>query len=116
MVKKKAPVAKVSSTRNKASILLGVFDGKRQPMPDGTELLIRISDGSQRQLENGFFEKSSLRFEVPFSDNFKDKFTVLVTCKGYRDVGFFPVKVSPDAPALVDLMLAPKEAKYKFPS
>ena len=45
-----------------------------------------------------------------------DNYTVLVTCDGYRDAGFFPVKVSPDAPSRVDLMLVPKRARYRFPS
>src|SRR6266481_5508871 len=102
------------AARDKALIQLNVFDGTRQPFPAGKDLLVRISDGSQRQLEDDFFKKATIRFAVPFSDNFKDNYTVLVTCDGYRDAGFFPVKVSPDLAATVDLMLVPKKAKYQF--
>ena len=104
------------AARDKAFIQLAVFDGTRQPFPAGKKLLVRISDGSQRQLEDDFFKKASIRFAVPFSDNFKDNYAVLVTCDGYRDAGFFPVKVSPDLPATIDLMLVPKQAKYQFPT
>jgi hypothetical protein len=105
-----------SSSSDEATILLNVFDGSRQPLPDGKDLLIRISDGSQHQWVNRYFKKSSIQFDVPFSDNFKDKYTLLVTSDGYRDAGFFPVKVSPNWLVTVDLMLVPKNTKYQFPT
>src|SRR5437016_1712362 len=101
MVKKKGTPAKTSAPRNQAAIRLNVFDGSRQPFPDRKNLLIRISDGAQTQLVSRFYKKSSIEFDVPFTDNFKDNYTVLVTCDGYRDVGFSPVKVSPDVRAIV---------------
>src|SRR5690349_5933987 len=107
-----APKPASAAQKDKASILLRVFDGSRKPLTDGTNLLVRISDGSQQQLESAFFKRSTIQFNVPFSDNFKDNYTVLVTSNGYRDAGFSPVKVSPDIPATVDLMLVPKNAKY----
>ncbi|PYX99556.1 MAG: hypothetical protein DMG64_19120 [Acidobacteria bacterium] len=114
--KRKTAPAKATLARDQAAIQLNVFDGTRQPFPSGKNLLIRILDGSQTQLVSRFYKKSSFEFDVPFSDNFKDNYTVLVTCDGYRDAGFFPVKVSPDAPSRVDLMLVPKRARYRFPS
>ena len=112
--KRTASKPELAAQKDKASIVLRVFDGARKPLKDGTNLLVRISDGSQQQLENAFFKKSTIQFNVPFSDNFRDNYTVLVTSDGYRDAGFFPVKVSPDIPATVDLMLVPKNAKYRF--
>ena len=114
--KRKTAPAKATLARDQAAIQLNVFDGTRQPFPAGKNQLIRILDGSQTQLVSRFYRKSSFEFDVPFSDNFKDNYTVLVTCDGYRDAGFFPVKVSPDAPSRVDLMLVPRRAKYRFPS
>src|SRR6266481_106654 len=116
MAKQKKSAPKAAAAPNTAMIQLNVFDGTRQPLPDGKNLLIRISDGSQTQLVSRFFKKSSIEFDVPFSDNFKDNYTVLVTCDGHRDAGFFLVKVSRDLPVTVDLMLVPKDAKYQFPS
>jgi len=118
MLTKKKASAKTAPAlqEDQASILLRVFDGSRQPLADGTNLLVRISDGSQTQLVNRYFKKSSIQFNVPFADNFKDNYTVLVTADGYRDAGYFPVKVSPDRPAAVDLMLVAKDAKYQFPT
>ena len=109
---KKKSSAKTKLPSGKALIQLSVFDGTRQIFPRGKNLLIRISDGSQNRIVEDFFKESSLQFAVPFSANFKDNYTLLVSCDGYRDAGFFPVKVSPDVPAIVDLMLAPKKAKY----
>ena len=111
--KKKSPT-KANLATDQALIQLNVFDGTRRPFPRGQSLLVRISDGAQRRVEEDFFKKSSLQFAVPFSDNFRDNYTVLVTCDGYRDAGFFPVKISPDLPAIVDLMLISKKAKYQF--
>ena len=111
---RKKATRKAALARDKALIRLNVFDGTRKPFPNGINLLVRISDGSQQPLEGDCFKKSSIQFSVPFSDNFKDNYTVLVSCDGYRDAGFFPVRVSPDLPATVDLMLVPHRAKYQF--
>src|SRR5215469_6209936 len=111
---KKKSVRKMSIGRDQALIELSVFDGTRRPFPDGRSLLVRISDGSQQQLQDNFFKKSRISFSVPFSDNFKDNYTVLVTSDGYRDAGFFPVKVAAGAAVTVDLMLVPKNANYEF--
>ena len=112
--RKKRISSKAKAAPDKALLQLNVFDGTRQPFPGGKSMLIRISDGAQRQVEEAFFKKSSIQFAVPFSDNFKDNYTVLVTSDGYRDAGFFPVRVSPDVPVIVDLMLVPKKARYQF--
>ena len=111
---KKKSQTKSKLAGDRALIQVNVFDGTRQLFPNGKNLLVRIFDGAQRRMEEGFFKKSSLQFAVPFSDNFKDNYTVLVTCDGYRDAGFFPVKISPDLLTIVDLMLVSKEAKYQF--
>ena len=113
---KKATSAKTTPPSDKAIIVLNVFDGTRNPLPAGTDLLVRISDGAQHQLVDKFFSRSSIQFQVPFSDNFADNYTVLVTADDYRDAGFFPVKISPALAASVDLMLVPKKARYSFPT
>ena len=112
---KKAKKLKNASPSDQAIIQLRVFDGTRAPLSNGPKILVRIRDGNQRELVSKYFAKSSVDFtDLPFSDNLADNFTVLVTAAGYRDAGFFPVKISPDLPAAVDLMLAPKKAQYQF--
>jgi len=111
--KKGTPAKRVTDSTT-AIITLRLFDGTRNALPDGSELLIRISDGAQHQLVNHFFKRSSLEFKVPFVDNFTRNYTVLTTAVGYRDAGFFPVVLSPTLPASVDLMLVPKKAQYGF--
>jgi hypothetical protein len=112
---KKSTKSKTSSSPDQPIIQLRVFDGTRMPLANGTEILVRVRDGNQRELVSKFFSKSSLDFtKLPFSDNLADNFTVLVTADGYRDAGFFPVKISPDLPASVNLMLVPRKAKYQF--
>ena len=93
---RKKATAKAILARDKGLIQLNVFDGTRELFPNGVNLLIRISDGSQQQLVDDFFKKSSIQFSVPFSDNFKDNYTLLVSCDGYRDAGFFhpPLTIS----------------------
>jgi len=111
---RKKSARRTKALTDQALIQLNVFDGTRNPFPEGKSLLIRISDGAQNRVEESFFKQSRIQFAVPFSDNFKDNCTVLVSCDGYRDAGFFPVKVSPDLTATVELMLVPKNAKYEF--
>lgn len=78
---RKKTAAKRALARDKALILLNVFDGTRQRFPNGMNLFVRISDGSQQQLEDDFFKRSSIQFSVPFSDNFNDNYPVLVGCE-----------------------------------
>jgi len=111
---KKGTAAKRATDSTAAIITLRLFDGTRNTLPGGSELLVRISDGAQHQIVNRFFKKSSLEFKVPFVDNFTYNYTVLATAVGYRDAGFFPVVVFPTLSASVDLMLVPKKANYRF--
>jgi len=104
--KKGTPAKRVTDSTT-AIITLRLFDGTRNALPDGSELLIRISDGAQHQLVNRVFTSSSLEFKVPFVDNFSRNYTVLTTAVGYRDA-------APTLPVSVDLMVVPKKAKYRF--
>ena len=103
-----------SSAPDKSSLLINVYDGTRQPLANGTDVLYRIIDGNQKQLFVQDENFSSLSLKVPFYDNFGDNYTVIVFSDGYKQAGFTPLKLSPSIPTTVDLMLIPKDGQPNF--
>jgi len=64
---------------------------------------------------NGFVDSSQISVTgLPFFDNPADNYAVVASAKGYEQAGFFPVPVSPDVPAVVDIMLLGKTATFNF--
>ena len=114
MAKQKAP-AKTALEVDPAAILISVFDGTRNLLTCPKEgILLRVRDGNQKSIFEQYVQESSLRITVPFNDNGADNYTVLATAKGYRDAGYFPVKVSLSLESRVDLMLVPKNHSFQF--
>jgi hypothetical protein len=106
---------KSTQAANTSTLVVNVYDGKRQLMDAGTSILYRIMDGNQKQLPPRTLDKSSIRFtELPFYDNFGDNYTVLVWAEGYEQAGFHPVNLSAEKETTVDLMLLPREATFNF--
>src|SRR5258708_15725482 len=99
---------------DESSLTVNVFDGTRKPFPDGVNVLYRIFDGNQKQLASPEKPVSSIDFTVPFYDNFGDNYRVIVFSDGYHQAGYTPVKLSPEAPVNLDLMLIPKNAVMTF--
>ena len=99
---------------SKATLVVHIFDGTRKPFTQKTDLLIRILDGNQKQIHAEYHKKASNSFQVPFYDNFGDSYTVIAWAKDYYQAGFTPVKVSPQLPQTVDLMLLPRDWKFNF--
>ncbi len=97
----------------KATMVVTLFDGTRAPI-QGKDFLIRIFDGFQNQLFDNFKPAPTTVFRLPFRDNLQDNCRVLASGEGHVDAGFMPVKVSPKAVAMVDLMLLEDEADFKF--
>ncbi len=103
------------SSADTATIVLNIFDGSRQPIGAGVKnLLIRIIDGNQKQLFSDFRTGSSFSFQVPFYDNFGDRYTVIASADRYKQAGFTPVNVSRTLPQALDLMLLPNNGNFKF--
>jgi hypothetical protein len=96
------------------TIVLRLFDGARRPLEDGRQYLVRILDGSQRQLLARDFSRPAMEFEVPVNDNLDDRYTVLVSASHSRDAGFYPIIVKRDVRIPVDLMLIPKPHAFDF--
>src|SRR5216683_2489934 len=103
----------------KAQIRLKIYDGTRQPFSERQSLLLRVHNGQTtdsftKTLNTKSLNEGEIILNVDFFDNFADNYTVLVSADGYRDAGFFPVKVSPQDPRVVSLMLAPKDPSVEF--
>jgi hypothetical protein len=68
----------------KAKLLLNVFDGTRQPISSEINLLIKLVDGTQKQIYWGHQHGPSVSFSVPFYNNFGDNYTVIVSANSDR--------------------------------
>src|SRR6266851_1307209 len=106
---------------DEAQIHLSIYDGARRPFTERKNLLLRVRTGATtefltRALDTKSFEFGEVTLDVKFFDNFGDNYTVLLTADDYRDAGFFPVRVSPNTPQEVSLMLVPKDPSFQFNS
>jgi len=96
-----------------SQLKIRIFDGSRQEMTDGANILITIVDGNQKMLERKEYA-SGTTFNLPFYDNFGDNYTVVAYRDGYEQAGFVPVKCSPQVPQQLDLMLLKKDGSFNF--
>ncbi len=104
-----------TSSTPSADLIVNIFDGTRQPIRTGVQMLYRVIDGNQKQIISKFSTGPSLfAKDVPFYDNFGDDYTAIVSLDKYFQAGFFPVKISPKLLATVDLMLLPKNSRFNF--
>src|SRR5260221_5801308 len=95
--------------------MVNVFDGTRTLYSDNAKPLITVRDGNQKQVSRDFHDKSSILFTgLQLFDNFGDDYTFLASADGYKDAGFFPVKLAPNVDQVVDLMLLPKSNNFNF--
>src|SRR6266566_3824693 len=111
--KSKKPTVSASSIHDQATMVVTLYDGTREQI-QGKDFLIRIFDGFQNQLFDNFKPAPTTVFRLPFRDNLQDNCRVLASGDGHVDAGFTPVKLSPKAVAMVDLMLLEDEAQFKF--
>ena len=113
--KKKQTLVSVPDTATvvKATMVVTVYDGTRQAIQKGG-FLIRIFDGFQNQLFASDRPAPTTVFSLPFNDNLQDNCRVLVSGDGFVGAGFSPVKLSSKAVAMMDLMLLPHGADFRF--
>ena len=94
---------------------VNVFDGTRQPYSDKPKILFTVRDGNQTQQHRKFHDESSVAFTgLPVFNNAGDNYTFLASADGYKDAGFFPVKLAANVDIGVDLMLIPKSSQLNF--
>jgi hypothetical protein len=116
------PTAKLSAARAVAPAVdptvglatINVFDGTRNPIANGTQILLTITDGAQNLLYREYFSGPSITLSLPFHNNFSDNYSIVVSASGYQQSGFQPVHIAPNAPQTLDLMLLPKNAGFNF--
>jgi hypothetical protein len=103
----------------KARIRLMIYDGARQPFSKRQSPLLRVHNGTSidpvTKTVNMKSEAQGVVFlDVDYFDNFADNYSVVVSADGYRDAGFFPVKVSPKVLADLSIMLIPTNPSFAF--
>lgn len=97
------------------TLAVSVLDGAKKPLPAATDILFTIRDGNQKTVFREFRKTSQIVMPaLPFYNNFGDNYTVVAWAEGYQQAGFTPVKVAPNTPQLVELMLLGKDAGYNF--
>jgi hypothetical protein len=95
-------------------VTVNVFDGTRQQIPQGTQILLTVIDGAQNQLYRSYVDGPSVQLELPFHNNFADNYSIITFAAGYEQAGFQPVTIGPNAPGQLDLMLLPKNGTFHF--
>jgi hypothetical protein len=110
---KKTNVRAIQATPNKATMVVTIYGGTREPIQK-KDFLIRIFDGFQNKLFDNYKPAPTTVFHLPYRDNLQDECIVLASSDGYVDAGFNPVKLSLKAIAPVDLMLLEDRADFKF--
>src|SRR5713226_552910 len=95
----------------KALIRLMIYSDTKRPFSEKQSMLLRVHNGQTtdsvtKTLNTKSMDEGVVFLDVDFFDNFADNYTVLVSADGYRDAGFFPVKVSPKVLADLSVMLS----------
>src|ERR1700751_4996234 len=106
--------AKSAAQPNKCSLQIRVFDGTRNPFPDGKDVLYRVIDANQKQIVQVERPVSALNCQFDFHDNFMDRYTVIAFSDDHKQAGFTPVSLSPVTDTVLDLMLIPKDGHPNF--
>lgn len=97
------------------AVVVRLFDGERRPLPPGTRVLVRLLDGARREIGSGFFRGSRVAFEgLAVRGSLDDDYAVIASADGWEQAGLFPVRVRAGAPRVVDLMLVPRGASFRF--
>lgn len=97
-----------------STLVVRLFDGTGAMFPAGTRVLLTVTDGNQKQIVRDYFTAAQIELRVPFYDNFGDNYAVIAYVDGYKQAGYAPVKLSPNAPLTADLMLIPNEPVFNF--
>jgi hypothetical protein len=95
--------------------MVNVFDGTRASYSDAAPILVTARDGNQKVQSSEFHDNPSVFFTgLPLFNNFGDDYAFLAAADGYKDAGFFPVKLAANVDLTVDLMLIPKSNAFNF--
>ncbi len=97
------------------TLTVAVFDGSRQPLAGGQQVLFTVKDGNRKGVYRDFQQASSLTLkELPIFDNFGDNYTVVASADGHEQAGIFPVKAISGVRVVADLMLLRTDSGFNF--
>ncbi len=95
--------------------MINIFDGTRESYSDDAKLLVSVINGNNKLVSREFHDESSILFtDLPIADNFADNYSILAAADGYKDAGFFPVKMAANTVQIVNLMLLPGLSEFNF--
>jgi len=98
-----------------SSLTLRVYDSTGKIFPAGTQILVTVTDGNQKQIVHQTFNAGQIALKgLPFYDNWGDNYAVIAYVDGCKQAGYAPVKLSPTEPVTVDLMLIPDPPIFNF--
>src|ERR1700737_1510014 len=95
--------------------MVNVFDGQRKPYSDAPQILITLRDGNKNIQSRKSHSRPNVFFTgVAFFNKFGGDYTFIASTDGYKDAGFFPVKLAANVDQIVDLMLIPQTNALNF--
>jgi hypothetical protein len=95
-------------------VTVNIYDGTRQPIAAGTQILLTIHDGAQREVLSKQIPGPTIHLNFTVQNNFADNYSIVASAPGYEQAGFVPVTVVAGAPRVLDLMLLKKDASFHF--
>ncbi|MGE5568412.1 MAG: hypothetical protein ACM3S5_05165 [Rhodospirillales bacterium] len=103
------------STKPSCQITVSLYSGRREPLKTDAKILLTLLNGFQKQVHRAYHQASRVVFKkLPFHNNFGDSYTVVAWAEGFRQIGFTPIKVTPEIPGTIDLMLLRDNPEYNF--
>src|SRR3981189_2962830 len=97
------------------AIQINIVDGTRKPVGPKQDSLVRILDGSHKQVIAPWVTGPSILVkELPYHDNLDDRYTVFVHSKGYEDAAIYPVQLKQGGTVEANLMVLPKDPVFHF--
>ncbi len=97
-----------------SKLRLRIYDGTREMFAAPVKFLVRITDGNQKVPVWTEYTLNDLLFNLHFFDNLGDRYTVLVLADGYKQAGYYPVKLSTAYLTTLDLMLIRNDPGFSF--
>ena len=98
-----------------AEIRINVFNGRREPVPAGMQLLVTARNGVNHTVVRTFVNGGAIRLPgLAVQDNFADHHTFLVSAKNHSDAGFTPFTIKANQSQTLDLMLLRREGGFTF--
>jgi hypothetical protein len=107
-------MASAGSAQGLAHVLVTAFDGTRQPIGKEVQLLLTYGRSDQTNPTGRYVNGPVIDLELPFQNGPGDTYSVVLWTNGHKQAGFQPVKIRPDTPQHVDLMLLPTDGGFHF--